>query len=155
MALGPRFVFRCAQCGHELPASVPDLENRLQAQGMLRRERETDPALLLELAASAATSWSCPQCDTAGFAPELAPEEDDWGRPQKRCAACGHLIPRERVDLFPDSDLCAVCQGKVDDGGSPDQHDDYCPRCGTRMIVRSSRRAGLSKYEMVCPSCRR
>ncbi len=121
---------------------------------MLKRDDQGDLDFLLQLASAARLRLLCPACGSGGldFEPEPA---DDWGSGAKACAACGAAIPAERLELFPDSDLCAACQQQVDRGQSPDQHDDYCPRCGTRMTVRQRRGSGIAGYEMICPACRR
>jgi RNA polymerase-binding transcription factor DksA len=70
------------------------------------------------------------------------------------CAACGKMIPAERLELFPDTTLCTACQSTVDRGAAPDT-EEYCPRCGARMQVRAARSAGVARYALVCPQCRR
>jgi predicted RNA-binding Zn-ribbon protein involved in translation (DUF1610 family) len=121
---------------------------------MLKREDQRDVAYLLQLAKAARERLLCSACGGGGLSVELAPD-DEWERPAKPCAACGTAIPVERLELFPDSELCAACQQRVDRGQTPDQHDDYCPRCGTRMTVRQRRGSGVAGYEMICPTCRR
>jgi predicted RNA-binding Zn-ribbon protein involved in translation (DUF1610 family) len=121
---------------------------------MLKRDQQGGLDILLQLASAARLRLLCPVCGSGGldFEPEAG---DDWDTPAKACAACGAAIPAERLELFPDSDLCAACQQRVDRGQSPDQHDDYCPRCGARMTLRPRRGSGIAGYEMICPSCRR
>jgi RNA polymerase-binding transcription factor DksA len=86
---------------------------------------------------------------------EIANDSTEWDGPAKVCAACGARIPPERIAIYPDMHLCAACQSKAERGQTPDGHDDYCPRCGTRMIVRQRRGSGISAYEQTCPTCRR
>ncbi len=121
---------------------------------MLKRDDQGDMDFLLQLANAARLRLVCPACGSGGL--DLEPDQDDdWDGAVKACAACGAAIPTERLELFPDSDLCAACQHQVDHGQTPDQHDDFCPRCGSRMIVRQRRASGLAAYEMICPACRR
>lgn len=122
---------------------------------MLKRDDARDVEFLLQLAKGATGRILCSSCGSGGVTVAIAEERDDWDAPSKLCAACGAKIPPERLELFPQSDLCAACQQRIDRGGSPDQHDDYCPRCGSRMIVRQRRGSGIAGYEMICPDCRR
>src|SRR4029453_4903050 len=109
---------------------------------------------LLQLASAARLRLLCPACGGGGL--DVEPDlDDEWGGTQKSCVACGARIPVERLEIFPYSELCASCQQHVDRGQAPDQHDDYCPRCGTRMIVRQRRGSGITAYEQFCPACRR
>jgi predicted RNA-binding Zn-ribbon protein involved in translation (DUF1610 family) len=146
--------WNCPHCGWEERTGVSAIAVRLRGAGLLKREDERDAAVLLELAKAAANRLACPRCGGAGIGCQAAAEADDWDGPKKACAACGKSIPPERVALYPENDLCAACQERIDRGGSPNQHDDYCPRCGERMVVRAKRGAGVTRYEQVCPACR-
>ncbi|MDX1948351.1 MAG: TraR/DksA C4-type zinc finger protein [Pirellulaceae bacterium] len=144
----------CVHCDWSERAGASQLAARLRGVGLLKRDDERDPAVLLELARAARTRLVCPDCGSAGLA--VSPcERDEWETPAKACAACGWAIPPERVELFPDADLCAACQKQVDSGDGPNAHDDFCPHCGERMVVRQQRGSGLSRYRQVCPACRR
>jgi len=146
---------RCPHCDHRESLSEFDLQSRLRKLGMLKREDQRDIAYLLQLAQAARERLYCPACGSGGLTIEPVLEDDEWGTPVKPCSACGAMIPSERLELFPDSELCATCQQRVDRGQTPDQHDDFCPRCGTRMTVRQRRGSGIVGYEMICPACRR
>ena len=144
----------CPRCGREEQSGRRELIGRLRDLGMLRRDDGRDLALLLELARSRGAEIRCPGCDAAGFAPEETFGDDfDDAPPPRPCMACGNTIPAERVELFPESDLCARCQEKVDRGESL-SGDDYCDRCGTPLVVRKTS-AGVTRYQQVCPQCRR
>ena len=151
----PRLVWRCPHCAANERLSVRELASRLRVLGMLRREDERDAEFLLQLARAAAPKLICSACGCGGVKIDPADNRDEWTRPAKPCAACGATIPPERLELFPESDLCAACQQRVDRGQSPDQHDDFCPRCGSRMVVRERRGGGIAGYELICPDCRR
>lgn len=89
---------------------------------------------------------------------EHAPDDDVelWGDPNP-CEVCGKMIPAERLAVFPDSKVCAACQGKLDRGESVG-NVEYCPRCGSPMTLRPTRGAGIMRYQMVCSQgsqCRR
>lgn len=150
-----RLVERCAQCSDERTLSLEGLAQQLRALGMLKRTEDWNESLGLALAAAARDRLQCKNCGASGVIVEPAADEDEWDLPAKPCAACGSLIPGERVALYPDTTLCARCQESVERGRTPDGHDDFCPRCGERMTVRLKRGSGVARYEQVCPACRR
>jgi predicted RNA-binding Zn-ribbon protein involved in translation (DUF1610 family) len=145
----------CPYCGFEERLDAAQLSARLRTLGMLKRDDQRDLAFLIALAGAQSRQLTCNHCGRGGIKVEVADEANEWDRPTKPCAACGRPIPPERLELFPDSELCAACQQRVERGQTPDQHDDYCPRCGARMVVRQKRGSGLAGYEMICPDCRR
>ena len=152
-----RLRLHCPNCSHSEPASSEALLSRLHSAGLLRRasrkERE-DLDYLMALARTIADRWPCAACDAIGLKIEEADEatdEFDGGRP---CDACGKMIPAERIKLFPETTLCTNCQSVIDHGGTPDTQE-YCPRCGSLMQIRSARGSGVARYALVCPQCRR
>ena len=150
-----RIEWTCPYCGSQERLDAAELSARLRRLGMLKRDDQRDPVFLVQLAATQNPRLVCFSCGRGGVKVDLADDRDEWDLPTKPCAACGQPLPPERLELFPESELCAACQQRVDRGGSPDQHDDYCPRCGTRMVVRQRRGSGIAAYEMICPDCRR
>lgn len=143
----------CPYCSWQEEGTVKELDGQLRRLGMIKREEQADLGLLLELARIKKPELRCPGCRKVGYTAEAVdPNDDGWGG-GKPCANCGSEIPAERLELFPDQDLCAKCQGKVDDGRQL-SGDDFCPHCGTPMVVKQTR-SGLSRYQQVCPSCRR
>ncbi len=149
--------WHCPACRHTEQSGSETLLARLQSAGLLKRasrDERQDLPYLLALAETVAGQWNCPACGAAGLKvsdAEGSLDEFDQGQP---CAACGKMIPPERMELFPETTLCTSCQAVVDRGGTPDTQE-YCPRCGTRMQVRPARGAGVSHYALVCPQCRR
>jgi RNA polymerase-binding transcription factor DksA len=144
----------CPHCQDRQSLSPSELAARLRSLGMLKRDDEQSLEMLLALADAARLRLVCQACGSGGLDVEREPD-DEWEASGKACAACGAAIPSERLELFPASDLCAACQARVDQGQTPDQHDDYCPHCGTRMIVRQRRGSGIAGYAMICPACGR
>ena len=118
---------------------------------MLKRATEPDMPLLLELFRTAADRSTCDACQHTGLTVSPGPA-DEWGD-ERACESCGKAIPRERLELFPDSTLCVTCQQRAD--SLPRGTDDYCPRCGAKMTVRQKKGPGIARYELVCPECRR
>jgi len=150
----PRSIIRwfCPYCDWREDRTVAELDSQLRGLGMIRREENADLDLMLELARVKKPDLRCPSCNRPGFTAEAVdPGEDEWGA-GKPCANCGNTIPAERLELFPDQDLCAKCQGTVDKGGHL-SGDDYCPHCGTPMVVRQTK-VGIRRYQQICPKCR-
>lgn len=147
----------CPTCHQTEHTGLDTLLARLQAAGLLKRasrEERQDVAYLVALGTSVADRWSCPACGAAGVSVSQDDERDgdfDGGRP---CAACGELIPAERLELFPETTLCTACQSTVERGGAPDTQE-YCPRCGVPMQIQAARGAGITRYALLCPQCRR
>jgi hypothetical protein len=140
---------RAEVCG---PAAMLDWLRRVR---MVRRDAAPEPDLLGELFRAAAAKLVCPRCGAVGLAVRAAAEEDEeaWGM-ARRCEACGQAIARERLQALPGARLCARCQSR-EDRGELNEPPEYCPKCGGAMVVRPTRGAGVTRYEMVCPSCRR
>jgi DNA-directed RNA polymerase subunit M/transcription elongation factor TFIIS len=148
---------RCPTCHHAAPASAEALLARLQQSGLLKRasrEERKDLAYLVALAQTVADQWPCPACDGIGLTvDDAAGGGVDFAGGQP-CAACGKMIPAERMELFPNTTLCTACQSIVDAGGTPDTQE-YCPRCGSLMQIRAAGGSGVARYALVCPECRR
>jgi predicted RNA-binding Zn-ribbon protein involved in translation (DUF1610 family) len=150
-----RFIIRwfCPYCLWQEDGTVAELDSQLRRLGMIKREEQAELSLLQELARIKKGEIHCPSCRKPGFTAEaIDPHADGWGE-GKPCANCGREIPPERLELYPDQELCASCQGKIDAGGQL-SGDDYCPHCGTPMIVKQTSQ-GVSRYQQICPSCRR
>lgn len=148
--------WRCHVCQHGEQSGSETLIARLQSAGLLKRatrEERSDLDYLLALAETACQRWHCPDCGASGFTVAEKDTSDDFGG-GKPCAACGKLIPAERIEVFPETSLCTSCQSTVDRGGIPDT-EEYCSRCGTRMQIRAAGGSGVSRYALVCPQCRR
>ncbi|MEX2173645.1 MAG: TraR/DksA C4-type zinc finger protein [Pirellulaceae bacterium] len=149
-----RLLATCPHCNYEQRLDLAELVARLRSLGMLKRDELLAADFVLQLAAASRSRLFCAQCGSGGLRFEPAGDDDEWETPAKPCSACGSSIPIERLELFPESELCAACQQRIDRGQSPDRHDDFCPRCGTRMTVRQRRGSGIVGYEQVCPACR-
>ena len=156
-APGEYFRWFCPHCRYDEVTAADELFRRLQAIGAMKRAEKPDEAVAFELARAAAERLACPRCEQTGLQIEHFAQTDDfddeWG-PPKPCVACGTMIPGERVMLFPNVELCTACQAKLD-SGSTTAGDDYCPHCGTPMTIRKGRAAGITRYALICPSCRR
>ena len=127
--------------------------DRLRAGGMLRRAVEPDPDVLLELAKTAAKDWKCEQCQATGLVFRTIQDDPGTWDDTHICEACRKVIPPERMVLFPQSTLCASCQRIVESGQSPVA--EYCEKCGSILQIRATKTAGISRYTMFCPACRR
>src|SRR5690606_20163446 len=76
---------------------------------------------------------------------ELDPEE--WGE-ARRCAVCRAAIHSDRLEILPDTQLCAACAAA---GKTPEADErEFCPRCGAELHVATSGAGGLARYAMRC-----
>lgn len=126
----------------------------LKRARMVRSDVVPELELLPELFRSAAGRLACPSCKAIGLTVSDSAEEFDdeaWGMARK-CESCQRPIPRERLEIFPNTRLCVACQGQSDRGESADVAE-YCPRCGNLMQLKQVRR-GITRYVMTCPQCR-
>lgn len=143
---------RCSSCGWELEHNRAAVDARLRAAGLLKRNAHPSLEELRELLFGVAKRLPCPECGHVGLEARDAPEvEADWPG-AVRCRQCKALIPPERLEIFPNATLCVTCQRGDERGVSPDE-PEYCPHCGTPMVVRPTRGAGIRRYVQVCPSC--
>ena len=144
----------CPQCGWSKSCGPIAQLEQLRSVQMLRAGASVDAELLPELFTIAAGKSACPDCGRVGLAaiPE-DPSDRDWpGGPA--CETCGRIIAHERLLALPGAKHCASCQQALERGELSGEAD-YCPRCGAVMQLRPTRSAGLTRYAMVCPACRR
>lgn len=147
------FEIRCRACGDRRQIGVSDLLGRLRSGGAMRRNNDPDFELMMELAKTASGAWNCDACHAIGLAfRPIYDDPNDWND-ARSCEACSQRIPPERVELFPNSTLCAACQRNVESGRTPVA--EYCERCGSILTLKPTKSSGISRYVMYCPSCRR
>lgn len=141
----------CPSCSRVERCDESQMLARLQQAGALRRMREPEPDLVLELFRGSVDRFACAECGRVGLA--VAEASDDWDEwsDARSCESCGRPISRERLEVFSDAKLCAACQQNDETG--PVDDVEYCPRCGGVMTTRLVSR-GTSRYVMACPSCR-
>jgi DNA-directed RNA polymerase subunit M/transcription elongation factor TFIIS len=145
---------RCRACSYVTECNPAELHARIQQVGLLRRVNDPAWELLCELLPSAAARFRCPDCQHLGMSTALLEENDDDWAETRNCRACGKPIPAERLELFPQANMCAACQ-QQDDAKTSDDDPQYCPKCGALMIVRQRRGSGITRYAIVCPECGR
>jgi hypothetical protein len=146
---------RCASCRWATMFDSGGVAGWLLSAGRLRSHSEATPDELRELAVALAPQIACPNCGQQRLSAVLI-EDDPTDWPQApRCEECGKLIPPERREVFPEAKLCTHCQGR-DDRGLAAGPVDYCPSCGSPMVLRPSPAAGIHRYAMQCSAgCRR
>jgi hypothetical protein len=149
------FDVSCTQCGRRESLRPDQMTAKLRAAGLLRRAQDPDPELVAELFSAALERLRCEHCGNLGLsiAPAAEEEEDDWGDPTP-CERCGGPIPAERMELFPGTKLCVTCQQKSESGDTGGAVE-YCSHCGDILQLRKAGGSGITRYIMVCPSCRR
>jgi len=128
----------------------------LRASGRLRSHSEATPDELRELALVLAPQQSCPHCAAVGLTARPADDDEaDWPA-ARRCEECGSLIPAERLEVFPNASLCAACQAG-EERGEQTATGEFCAKCGSPLVVKLSRGAGIQRYKLACsnnPPCR-
>ena len=145
----------CPQCTYATVCGTTSMIGWLRRARLLKRDVTPELDLLAELFRASAGKFACPDCGAVGLAVRDVDDGDDeaWGMARK-CDGCGRPIPRERVEALPNVRLCVACQSG-DDRGEAAGERDFCPRCGSVMVVRQSGGAGLARYALVCPACRK
>jgi len=153
---GRRMELCCSACAWRVSHDTVGIAQWLRASGRLRSHSEAMPDELRELALALAPRQPCPHCGVVGLA--VRPTDDDeadWPD-ARRCEECGSLIPAERLEVFPGASLCAACQAG-EERGEPAATGEFCAKCGSPLVVRLSRGAGIRRYTLVCsnnPPCR-
>ena len=145
-----RMELTCPSCSTVERCGYAQMLTRLQGVGVMRRSKDPEPTLVRELFKSTADRFVCSSCARVGLGVREV-QDDDWDQwgGAVACRGCRQPIPRERLEIFPGTKLCAACQQK-DDSGANDE-PEYCPRCGNIMSVRL--KSGTSRYVMSCPTC--
>jgi hypothetical protein len=150
----PPVCLSCAACGDAQNLTLSEMVAKLRGAGLLKARSEASPALVRELCVASAAKLKCPHCGRIGLAAsagEALPDEE-WGQ-ARACEGCRRPIAAERLEALPHARLCASCQSK-EDRGELSAAPDYCPRCGDVMQLVATR-AGITRYVMRCPSCRK
>ena len=151
----PSHKIRCRSCQESWILDPIDLVEQLRSLGMLKRQKDPEPQMILELFSGARNKLTCRACDSGELDIEAHTDEwdDEWDIGRK-CEDCGTIIPPERLEIFPDSRTCTSCQRKAEQG-IDDSEPEYCPHCGSIMVVKRTGGSGISRYVMSCPDCRR
>ena len=125
----------------------------LRRAGLMRSESDADADIVVELFRASSHKFTCPACSQHGLATcEPVEDNDEAWDLSRNCEACGRPIPAERLEVFPDTRLCVSCQSGEEQGQSVGEVE-YCPKCGTPMILTLARGAGIARYAMRCPAC--
>lgn len=128
----------------------------LEQAEMLTRRSQPSAEEVLALLPAAAEKLPCPECAERGL--EVGPpreESEDWGD-ARRCERCGAAVEPERLELFPDTEYCGRCRRDIESGNVGGAEVEYCPRCGSPMLMKAAGGRGVTRYKMVCSGgCRR
>jgi hypothetical protein len=145
---------RCPKCSWTTVCDPGDMIERLRRVRMLRRQEPPEIEVVVELFRAAAGRLVCDRCAVTGLIVELPADDDlDWGE-ARCCEVCGGTIPKERLELFPDTQCCAKCQAGRDVRGNS-AGVEYCPKCGSVMVMRATSAGGISRYQLRCDACGR
>jgi hypothetical protein len=146
----------CPACDWRTTHDAVGIAQWLRTTGRLRSHSEASADELRELALALAGQIPCPACAAVGLTARVSNgESDDWPM-ARRCEACGQPISAERLEVLPDASLCAECQ-LAGERGEHASTQEYCAKCGSPLVVRPTRGAGIRRYRLVCsnnPPCR-
>lgn len=145
----------CPDCDFRERSDLPAKIRRLNAIGMLLRDRQPAAELVDELFTSSLERLSCPECGGGNLKLQQHddPDDDDAWDDVRRCQSCNQPIARERLEALPEAVLCAACR-QAEECGRLAGPDDYCPFCGAVMQLKLA--SGQSaRYVSYCPECRR
>lgn len=145
----------CPACNWSAPCGLPIMIDRLWRIGLVRRDTDADRAVIAALFNSSLLKLTCPDCGHVGLATRADDDDDEeaWGM-ARACEGCGAPIPRERLEVFPDTRLCVGCQAGDEQNRSAAVAEEYCSKCGSLMEVKLDRR-GITRYQLRCPECGR
>ena len=152
--MNPTTELVCPQCSWSAVCIAETMLDWLRRHGRLKRADDVEAELVKELFVANANRFSCPNCRAVGLAAGPPREESEDWEVGRACEVCGEPISAERMEVFPDTRVCAGCKENEEAGRSNDQ-PDYCPRCGAILQLRPTRGPGISRYQMVCPECGR
>ena len=147
---------RCDHCGDHRLLDAAGALQWLHSLGRVRSQQAWDAEVVFEVFRGIADELGCRTCGVRGVFVGLPHDEgDDW--PEARtCQECGRLIPPERLAALPEATRCVGCQQQIDAGDDP-APAEYCPKCGSPMVLRASRGSGITRHTMQCsnvPPCR-
>lgn len=151
-----RFRLRCSACAHVTVIDFDEAVSRLRQHGHFRRADADSAEVVLALLELVAASWSCDRCPSNGLAVTrdhrlAACEEESAWENSRPCAKCRRSIAPERLEALPNATLCIACETGSRDANH--EEPSFCTRCGARMEVARSRRAGPTRYILECPIC--
>ena len=144
----------CRACSWHAEWGREGTERYLRRAGMLRRVEAADGEVVRELLHGTAPQLTCPECGEVGLR-LVAIDEADWCD-AVLCDVCRQPLTPERLEAVPDTKRCVACQQQAEVGVESDE-PEYCPRCGSLLVLRVSSRAGMTRYRLFCtgePPCR-
>lgn len=147
---------KCTHCSWITTCGDEQIISRLRQLGLLRRATHPSEEMLNELLLVNLLHLACDECGQLGLhLEEDSSEQLDWQQAVV-CEICHQPIPWERLEIFPKSKRCVVCQDEADRGVAPEE-SEFCEKCGALVELRVSHSGGLTRYKRFCtgsPACR-
>lgn len=142
----------CQKCGWSTLLNSDGIRQWLVRHGKFGPNHDAEDEILYELFYANVGQYHCPDCYSTRL--EISTVIDDFSdMEQRRCRGCANVIPRERLEILPETLYCAQCAEKRERGEALDLNVEYCPVCGSVMELVP---VGNS-FEWRCtrvPSCR-
>ena len=102
----------CTACDWQAVWGPEQMLDGLRELQILRREKQPDPQTIVLSGRRSRRAVAVRACRHAGLRFEPWSDEFDDELPRRACEICGELIPKERLDIFPQATRCARCQDK-------------------------------------------
>ena len=147
---------RCASCRWLTTLDGPAAGQWLRERGLLHSHSEASPAEIREILRGVAPRQACPECSETGLAARVIELDDEDWLGAICCESCNEPIPKDRLEALPGTRRCKRCAG-LEERGLGHGAEDYCPRCGSLMVLRQNRSSGITRNAWVCsayPRCR-
>lgn len=143
---------RCPKCNYSTICGLGEMARWLEGQGKLRRDKNPDPEMLVELFTATTTIFQCPECSHHGLqvADVESVDDETWGM-ARTCDLCDQPIPAERLEVLPETKICMSCQ-QSEEQGLTQEELPFCPKCGAPMKSQTTN-SGITRYVYRCTEC--